>query len=275
MMSEKIQLLCGGLYKDIPKELTMSAMPTVSELDYVGSEDFEATMLDKILPESIKEKINFRDLYEIDFYWVCRCLRLMNFGPYFTTNMIYCPDCKQSHRGEYVVDLRTVECKMLPEGFNNHIIISKDEFLDYDKDITIRLLTIQEVLNCYSDKAFALEGKGINKAYARVCYSIKAIGERADINPIDVKIEIEEKMTRADYIILQNKISELVDYGLRLGGSTACPICGGKEATYVAFVDDRFLRPTLGDLKQWKADRNSRKMEDGAGDKAAAVRKHN
>lgn len=31
-------------------------MPTISELDYVGSEDFEATMLDKILPSAVEEK---------------------------------------------------------------------------------------------------------------------------------------------------------------------------------------------------------------------------
>lgn len=275
MMSEKIQLLCGDLYKDIPKELTMSAIPTVSELDYVGSEDFEATMLDKILPQAIKEKINFRELFEIDFYWVCRCLRILNYGPYFTTNAVYCPDCNTTSRGEYIVDLRTVGCKMLPEGFNNHIVISKDEFLDYDKDITIRLLTIQEVLNCAQDKAFAVGDRGINRSYSKVCYSVKAIGERTDLNPIDVKVEIEEHMSSADYIILRDRVTDLVDYGLRLGGSTVCPACGQKNATYVALVDDRFLRPTLGDLKQWKADRSSGKVEDGAGDKATAVRKHN
>ena len=274
-MSEKIQLLCGSLYKDIPKELTMSAIPTVTELDYVGSEDFEATMLDKILPQAIKEPINFRELFEVDFYWVCRCLRLLNYGPYFTTNAIYCPDCNKTSKGEYIVDLRTVGCKTLPEGFTNHIVISKDEFLDYDKDVTIKLLTIQEVLNYSQDKAFAVGDRGINRAYARVCYSVKALGDRTDLNPIDVKVELEDKMSSADYIILKDKVNELVDYGLRLGGSTVCPACGHNNATYVALVDDRFLRPTLGDLKRWKADRSAGEVENGAGDKATAVRKHN
>ena len=45
MMSEKVELLGKGLYNDIPDQLTLKAIPTVSELDYVGSEDFEETML--------------------------------------------------------------------------------------------------------------------------------------------------------------------------------------------------------------------------------------
>ena len=44
MMSEKIELLGKGLYTDIPDELTLTSIPTASELDYVGSEDLEATM---------------------------------------------------------------------------------------------------------------------------------------------------------------------------------------------------------------------------------------
>ena len=46
MIAEKIELLGKGLYTDIPDQLTLKAIPTVSELDYVGSEDFEAMMTD-------------------------------------------------------------------------------------------------------------------------------------------------------------------------------------------------------------------------------------
>ena len=53
MISEKIELLGKGLYTDIPDELTLTSIPTASELDYVGREDFEATMLDVILPQAI------------------------------------------------------------------------------------------------------------------------------------------------------------------------------------------------------------------------------
>ena len=81
-ISEKIQLLGKGLYKDIPDELTLKSIPTGSELDYVGAEDFDEVMLTKILPSCIEEDINPKQLLEIDYQWVLRCLRIINYGPY-------------------------------------------------------------------------------------------------------------------------------------------------------------------------------------------------
>ena len=40
-ISEKIELLGKGLYDDIPDQLTLKNIPTASELDYVGAEDFD------------------------------------------------------------------------------------------------------------------------------------------------------------------------------------------------------------------------------------------
>ena len=68
---------------------------------------------------------------------------------------------------------------------------------------------------------------------------------------------IQKDLTSADYIILKDEISNLTDYGLRAGGSTTCPKCNSHDAAFIALVDDRFLRPTLGDLRQWKHDRSS------------------
>ena len=90
MISEKIELLGKGLYKDIPDVLTLHNIPTASELDYVGNEDFDKTMLENILPSAVEEKINFYDLLELDYQWICRCLRILNYGPYYTTNTIFC-----------------------------------------------------------------------------------------------------------------------------------------------------------------------------------------
>ena len=56
-LSEKVQLLGAGLYKDIPDEITILSIPTASELDYVGGEDFDSTMLDKIFPKAIEENL--------------------------------------------------------------------------------------------------------------------------------------------------------------------------------------------------------------------------
>ena len=258
MISEKIQLLGKGLYTDIPDELTLTSIPTASELDYVGSEDFEATMLDKILPQAVAEKVNFRNLLEIDFQWICRCLRLLNYGPYHTTNAIFCSDCNKTSYGEYRVDLRTIGCKELPEGFVNEIKVPKDSFLDFEGDIVLKLPTNLETMNAYKDKAFINEKGRVNRELARMCYMIKSIKGKKNLTPIEIKMMIQKELTSADYIILKDEISNLTDYGLRAGGSTTCPKCNSHDAAFIALVDDRFLRPTLGDLRQWKHDRSSR-----------------
>ena len=58
-LSERVQLLGAGLYTDIPDELTLTSIPTVSELDYVGNEDFDKTMLDSILPKAVPKRSTF------------------------------------------------------------------------------------------------------------------------------------------------------------------------------------------------------------------------
>ena len=166
MMSEKIELL--GKYAEIPHELTMKAVSTSVELEYVGAENFEQTMLEKILPQAVEEKINFYDLFEMDFHWICRCLRFLNFGPYHTVPTVFCDSCGPI-RQETRVDLRTIGVKMLPEGFVNDIVIKKEDLLDFKKDIHLSLLTIKEALNARSDKLFfGPDGKS-RKDYARMC----------------------------------------------------------------------------------------------------------
>ena len=268
MIAEKIELLGKGLYTDIPNQLTLKAIPTVSELDYVGAEDFEATMLDNILPAAVEEKINFHKLLEIDFTWVCRCLRFLNFGPYFTSPSVYCNTCGQVD-GPVQVDLRTVGCIPLPEGFKNDIVIKKDDFIDFDGDVHMKLLTIQERINAFKDPLFIHNGK-VNREYARLCYSITSIGREKSVTPMEVKTTIEQKMNRGDYLTLLDVSKELTNYGLRAGGSTKCPRCGG-DAAFIALVDDRFLRPSVGDIKAGRNDRRARYDEDASGSETATV----
>ena len=260
MLTEKIRLLGAGLHPNYPTELTLKSIPTASELDYVGAEDFQATMLDNIFPKSIEEKVDFRNLLEIDYHWLCRGLRFLNYGPYFTTNSIFCNDCKEVSRGEYTVDLRTVGCKVLPENFTNDIVIEKSEFIDFKKDVHLSLLTIQQSIDAYNDQLFVAPDGRINRSYARACYMIKKIGTEGNLTPVDVKTKIEKEMSAADYEILKAKVNELTDYGLRIGGSTKCPKCG-HDATFVALVDDRFLRPTVGDLRRWAEERNDKSRQ--------------
>lgn len=258
-ISEKIDLLGKGLYKDIPDTLTLKSIPTASELDYVSGEDFQETMLDTIFPEAIEEQVNFRQLLEIDFHWICRCLRILNYGPYYTTNAIFCPDCGSPSYGEYQVDLQTIDVKVLPEDFDNAIRIEKSEFLDFNGDIVLHLPTIQEIMNANRDPLFKNSKGERDRKLARLCYMISSIGGNSKVSPTEIQFMIQNKLSDADYKILNMRAKELLDYGLRAGGTTVCPKCGGRNAAYAALVDDRFFRPSLGDLRAWKSDRDAKR----------------
>lgn len=259
-ISERIELLGKGLYGgEIPDILTLKNIPTASELEYVGGEDFITTMLDVIFPKAIEEKVDFRKLLEIDFHWICRGLRILNYGPYHTTNAIFCKGCGEVSKGEYQVDLRSVEVKTLPKDFTNSIKISRDEFIEFDGDIVLKLPTIQEVLNMTSDKLFTTAKGDRDNDLARMSYMLKSFKGDSNFSPADAKYKIQNNLCDADYRILTQVVGELTDYGLRAGGSTVCPKCGSGEAAFIALVDDRYFRPTLGNLRAWKADRCAEK----------------
>ena len=270
MMSEKIELLGKGIYTDIPGELTLKAFPTVTELDYVGSEDFDKTMLEEIFPKCIEEEINFKNLLEIDYQWICRCLRFLNYGPYFTTSAFICSNCG-TVRMEGQVDLRTIEIKPLPENFTNDIVIKKEDLLDYKGDIHIHMLTIKEALDLRKDKLFKKANNDINAEYARICYSITSMGQQKDITPVTAKLEIEKNLSPADFMILKSTVSELTDYGLRGAGMCKCPKCKSDDAAFIALADDRFFRPTVGDLRQGRNDRTLRGVKNPSGSQTEAV----
>lgn len=257
-ISEKIELLGKGCYEDIPDVLTLRSLPTLSELDYVGSEDFDQAMLERILPQAVEEQVNFKNLLEIDYQWVCRCLRMLNYGPYHTTNTIFCEECGRTSRGEYIVNLQTIPCVPLPEGFVNEIVIPAESFIDFDGAVKLKLPTIQQILNAYKDKAFQTADGRVNRELARMCYMISSIGNKKNLTPVDIKLLINKEFSPADYVLLKGEVSNLTNYGLRAGGTAQCPRCGSKDAAFIALTDDRFFRPTMGDLREWKRSRGSR-----------------
>lgn len=270
-ISEKIELLGKGLYTDIPDTLTLTSIPTASELEYVGSEDFEKTMIESILPKAVEEKIDFKKLLEIDFQWICRCLRIINYGPFYTTNTIFCPDCNKISHGEFRVNLETIECKPLPQGFVNDIVVKKEEFIDFDGDVHLKLPTIQQMMNSEKDKAFQNAEGETNRELARICYMISSIKNKTTLTPLEIKMTILNDMSSADFLILKNLVSQLSDYGLRAGGSAQCPKCGSMNAAFMALTMDKFFRPTLGDLREWKNSKNAGAGKDVSPSKTANV----
>lgn len=275
MISEKIELLGKNLYTDIPGTLTLKSIPTASELEYVGSEDFVGTMLDSILPEAVDENLNFHNLLEVDYYWICRCLRILNYGPYYTTNAVYCRSCGKVSYGEFRVNLKTINCIPIPDDFSNDIVVSKDEFLDFSCDVHLALPTIQQIINCRNDKAFQTPDGNLDSDLARICYMVTSIGGKSNLTPIEIKYKIKNDLSAADYIILRDRISELSDFGLRNGGTAQCPKCHSNDASFVALVNDKFFRPSLGDLRQWKHDRSAGENKNISRSATATIRKHN
>lgn len=272
-ISEKIQLLGKGVYTDIPDELTLKSIPTGSELDYVGAEDFDDVMLNKILPQCIEESIDPKNLLEIDYYWVLRCLRFINYGPYVHIGVIFCDNCESTTQGDFMGNLETIPCNPLPPNFKNSIIIPKDSFIDFKDDVEIHLPTIQEVINSRKDKQFQDAFGKSNRQFARLCYMIRSIGGQK-MDPVAIRMRLQKDLSPADYIILRETASNLTDYGLRAGGTITCPKCKDQNASFVTFIDERFFRPTVDILRRWGEDRDRRSMEDVSGAKNAEVRKH-
>ena len=257
-ITEKVELLGKGLYTNIPDTLTLRTLTTLSELDYVGSEDFDKVMVEKILPEAIVEDIDVYELLEIDYQWLLRALRILSYGPYYTTNAIFCDSCGKTSQGEYRVNLNNVLSKPIPENFINDIIVRKSDFIEFDEDIHLSLMRVKGMLGYQKDKLFEKSDGTIDRVMARLCYMIKSIGSNDGLTPVDVKL-ILNKMHPADLRLLRYMVNELSDFGLRAGGITTCPACGSKDAGFIAIADDRFFRPTLGDLQQWRDDRNTRR----------------
>lgn len=257
-ITEKIELIGAGLYDSIPDELTIHNMPTISDLDYIPGDSFESKMIDTILPYTIEEKINFRDLLEIDFQWLCRWVRIFNYGPYFTTRAVFCGECGTSNK-EVQVDVRNMECKDIADDFLNDITIAKENFLDAKYDIHVRLLTIQQVMNMNKDKAFKSADGKTNRELARICYMISSINGKSNLTPMEVKMIIQNELSASDYTVLRAKCNELTDYGLRAGGKTTCPECGNENAAFLCLIDEKFFTPKVEDITRWIQESNANK----------------
>lgn len=274
MLSESVVLLGKGLYKTIPDEVNINALPTASELEYVGSEDFDSTMIKSILPQVVEggKDMDFNELLEIDYEWLCRCLRMKSYGPYFTTNRIYCPECNKVHEGNYKVDLRTVGINPLPENFVNNMTISHEEFIDFKDDIVMQILTVRDHMAMAKDSLFQRANGSRNVSLARLCYMIKQIGNKKNLTPIDVRTMITKNMSSADYEILKDVAAQHDNYGLQITGQVSCPVCGSKDAYFIALQQDKFFRPSVGDIREFKSAIRSGNWKKLPGDPSEYVR---
>ena len=262
-MTEQVSLMGAGLYDGIPDTITISELPTASELDYVAADDFHEVMLTKILPKCIEEDFDPKKLFEFDYYWVLRCLRIMNYGPYVEVGRIFCANCNEYTDGPFQCDVTAVESKPVPPNVRDMLHISRNEFMNFQKDVDLKLLTIQDVLNSRKDKQFQDALGNHDSSFARLCYEITAIGG-IPADPVSTRTTIKSELSPADYRILQAVSRELLDFGLRSGGKVrhTCTNCGSDDGRFFVFVDEQFFRPSLDSLREWRKNRDRREDDD-------------
>jgi len=241
-ISEKVQLL--GTYTNIPKVVTISSINTEDELRYVGDESYIDLMLNDMFPKLIVEDIDYDSLLEIDFHWLCRCIRILSFGPIHSTNSIFCDNCHKTTYGEYKVNLNTVACKPIPKDAPSIYMVNRSEFLEFESDVFFKLLTIAEANKMSQDDTFIRRNGKVDVIVGRLCYMITAIGDRDNLKPYDVYHILKNEISSADYQLLRAVITSMSDYGLRSGGKARCPKCHSNEAAFIALQDDRYyVRP--------------------------------
>lgn len=237
-LSEKVSLL--STYPDIPSVLTISAITTEHELELVSSEDYDRTMIDSIFPKVIKEDIEFYTLLEIDYQWLCRCIRMLSYGNEVTARSIICDDCEAVCQGEYKVDFRYVDCKPLPVGFNNQCKVQTWETFDESIFVRFHLLTIREYLDVL-DTLYLYDN---NAVLSRVCHMIDKVNDIQLDNPVKAKEYILNTMSAAEYQMICNQMLQRADYGLRSYGSIKCPKCKSNNARFLMLPNDiYFTRP--------------------------------
>ena len=241
-ISERIQLL--SRYDDIPPEITISCILTEDELRYVGDESYIDLMLDVIFPKVVAEQIDFHSLLEVDFHWICRCLRILSFGANHTTNSIFCDSCHNTSYGEYKVNLNTVGCIPLPEDAPEQFMIRSADFIDFTDNVFFNLMTINDLRRMSKDPLFVMSDGKVDLIVGRLCYMITGFGTDINLTPIQVKHIIRDRLSSADYYMLKSCINEMADFGLRSHGIAQCPKCGSREAVFIALPDDRYyVRP--------------------------------
>lgn len=243
-ITERVQLL--GNYQSIPKVLTISSLDTSKDMSLVGEEDYDSMLLFRVIPELVQEKVDLSELLEIDFRWLCRCIRILSYGSIHTTNSIFCNDCGKTSYGDYKVNLNTVICKPLPSLFDNQIILHKDEFIELTDIIIMKLPTIAQVLDAVADKRFD------HRSIAEFCYSVLSINNKVMTDPAEVLQYLSQYVSVADYWIMKELYFHLSDYGLRSGGRTQCPHCNKNTGVFVALPDDRFFS------RPWELNGNGR-----------------
>lgn len=240
-------------YENIPPTVTLSSYTTGMEQLRVSSDNLNKVMINSILPQVIEPKIPITELYEPDFFLLLRHLRILTWGPFYTTGAWYCQDCINDDglKGKLVFKDKQINLAEIPvirpdkdDELKTKITLTPDDFIFLDATVNMHLNKCKDIL----------------------LYDIKLPKDRQDLVPIAASIshvsgldfvDIREvvdwlyNLSPADSDIIKFAYKDAFNIGLSSKYNFTCPECGGRALCSVP-VNDAYFRPSRSDLQAWK-----------------------
>ena len=253
-MNEEHEFLYDYSEFGIPKSIIISSYTSRMEKLRNSSDDLHQAMIKHILPQVIEPKIDVKKLYEPDYYLVLRHLRILTWGPFWTSRAWVCSDCvnEDGSKGKFYQDKPTqinlgdiaVLRPETNEELKTSVVVKPDDFIGLDCEVKLHLNRCQDML-FFSAKVL----KG-DEDFRALAASISSVSGQ-DFVDISEAAEWLGNLSAADEEILEEKYHDAFNVGLQKTVEFKCPVCGGKAHAYVP-INDYYFRPTKENLKEWK-----------------------
>lgn len=253
LMNEEHEFLYDYSDVGIPQTVTLSSYTSRMEKLRLSSDNLHQAMIKHILPQVIEPKIDVGKLYEPDYYLLLRHLRLITWGPFWTSQSWVCTNCKNEggtlgkfYNEPHQIDLNTVGVLRPDEGevLKTSFVIKPNEFYLTNGEVKMHLNRCKDML-FYSAKV----GKG-DEEFRSLAAAISSV---SDMDFVDISEAAEwlGGLPAVDEQIIETRYKEEFNVGLQSRVEFTCPKCGGRAWAYVP-INDYYFRPTKEDLKEWQ-----------------------
>jgi len=275
-MSEELTLLSPpGLYPEgYPRSFTIKSLTAGLRLETIGAENLDKFLVEEVFPKCVLPAdgsvCDYKKLTIIDYHWVCRALRIVSHGAIHYVGAVICTNfCSGSDErgrvfGDHRVSLSKIGFRQPPPDCPSTLTIKASEnFVNYKWDLELRFLRVGDMLHARKDPTFrsitAKKTKGEENSdpwedpIIQLCYAVTKCNGKAVEDRRDLYSSLSE-MTDLDFDgLITEYNANFGKYGIELSGITTCPKCG-KEARFFAPLEERFLRPSIREKKEWRAE---------------------
>ena len=280
-MQEELTLLSpANLYPEgYPRSFTIKTITAALRLESIGAENLDQFLIDEVFPKCVipidGSVCDYKRLTLIDYYWICRALRIVSHGSIHYVGVVVCTDlsnpdklgCNGSDEsgrifGDHRVSLSKIGFRQPPTDCPETFTIKADDtFIDWKWDLELRFLRVGDMLHARRDPTFRAiavkksKGEGIVDSFddpvVQLCYAVTTCKGKA----IEDRRELYESLAEMTDLDFDSLLAEYNDnfgkYGIEFSGITNCPKCG-KEARFFVPVEERFLRPSIREKKEWR-----------------------